>query len=673
MEPRILAKEMLRSALGSQRSARVGSLVRYWLPRVDQNLYSFEQSVRRMLGGQIDTVYTVAQIDPKKTGGRFAALALMGRVEKLTRRRNGDELRKRFNEVTETRYATAPDLMFTFGNSFLRLRDLDYAMKAFAQFVAVDKDDGRFHSGRKLLDYLEDRPTLNCIETILNGFESVQGADVPDLAMGLIEAIVNWNEKTGASVEIPEKLYMALLPITLNNMGDKFLSSGDAASALPFYLRSIKKVPDDALLRLQVGVTYFLAGRYQDAERHWNILATTREKTRTKLGIGSAKTRLLGDSFFIAIGHTAYIDTYIKAAKLGWRDVSRIIVPTSTGATLPGRALFPYLGKYVEQVHYLPGHIDDVVTKVGLYDSETGGDKSAATEVRIATTDDFWYGPSADGVVKWFAPHGAEVERAWKAGSNGPLFSMTNAETAHFRASMESIFGLPRDAWFVGVHVRTPGFHQKWHEAHPGTRNAEIETYREAINWIVAQGGWVVRLGDSHMPPYAPHERVIDYATSEFRSPDFDVMFCATCEFFLGTNSGFSVVPAMFGKPCALTNWSPLAIPNWYLDDVYVPKLVREKSTGRLLTFREMFSSIAGWSQFTKDYAKANLEVVENDPEDLLDATVEVFETVRGKFILSDDDKSRIERFNDIALANNGFVGSRISARFLKRYEYLLD
>jgi hypothetical protein len=44
-----------------------------------------------------------------------------------------------------------------------------------------------------------------------------------------------------------------------------------------------------------------------------------------------------------------------------------------------------------------------------------------------------------------------------------------------------------------------------------------------------------------------------------------------------------------------------------------------------------------------------------------------------GRFSLSKEHKGLIDRFNEIALAHNGFVGSRISARFLKRYRHLLD
>lgn len=618
-------------------------------------------------------VYNAANVDPIRQSNRLAAMALLGVVQKLVRRRDLAGLRKHFNAAVGTVHFKSRDLMFNFGNGFLQLGDVASAMRAYGQFVEIDPGDGRFHCGKKLLDYLEDDPTVDGVTVIVSELAGVEGYEVPDLVVGIFNAVRKLNDEEGVDIHLPEQMYRALPPLALNNMGDKLLSSGDAEGALRYYLHSIRKLPDDALLRLQVGVTYFLAGRYQDAERHWSILSATRQAARERLGLAGSRVRFLGDSFFPAIGHTAYIDTYIKSVKLGWREVDRIVAPVTPQAKLPGQSILRYLTRYVEQIAYPVGRIDDIVETVGLKRALQDAMPGTDTQIRIALTDDFWYGPSADGTIKWFAPHGAEVEKAWKERSNGPLFSITDKEQQSFRASMEQVFGLPRDAWFVGLHVRTPGFHQKWHDAHPGTRNAEIETYRKVIDWIIAQGGWVVRLGDANMPPYEPCERVIDYATSEYRNPDLDVLFCATCSYFVGTNSGLSVVPAMFGRPCALTNWSPVAIPNWYLDDVYVPKLVREKSTGRLLSFREMFSSVYGWSQFEKDYVESGMEIVENDPEDLMDATLEIHQAVMGGLRIGEEDEARIARFNAIAVENNGFVGSRISARFLKRYEHLLD
>ena len=238
---------------------------------------------------------------------------------------------------------------------------------------------------------------------------------------------------------------------------------------------------------------------------------------------------------------------------------------------------------------------------------------------------------------------------------------------------MQEIYGLPMDAWFVVLHVREPGYHAAWHKHHPGTRNAEISTYESVIDFVLSKGGWVVRGGDPTMTKIPVRERVIDYATSARRSPEIDILLCAECTYFIGTNSGFSVVPPVFGKRCALTNWSPIGIPNWYLDDIYIPKLVRRTQDKRVLTFTEMYSSIAGWSQFERDFKKTRFTIEDNDPEDLLATVQELHAEIFDEPVeVRPEDTARLQRFTEIALANGGYVGSRMSYRFLEKYEHLL-
>ena len=176
------------------------------------------------------------------------------------------------------------------------------------------------------------------------------------------------------------------------------------------------------------------------------------------------------------------------------------------------------------------------------------------------------------------------------------------------------------------------------------------------------------------MTPLTPRERVIDYAVSEHRSPEIDIYLCAECAYFVGTNSGFSVIPPVFGKRCALTNWSPIGIPNWYLDDIYIPKLIRKVSENRYLTFEEMYASFTGWSQFARDYEGTDFVVEDNSAEDLRDAAAELHAEVFGLPTgVSADDHDRLRRFNEISLAHGGYVGSRMGYRFMRKYSRLVE
>jgi putative glycosyltransferase (TIGR04372 family) len=151
-----------------------------------------------------------------------------------------------------------------------------------------------------------------------------------------------------------------------------------------------------------------------------------------------------------------------------------------------------------------------------------------------------------------------------------------------------------------------------------------------------------------------------------------DVFLCATCSFFIGTNSGLGLVPPAFGVPCVLTNWSPIAIPQWYPQDLFVPKLVRSDRDNRLLTFEELYATPAGWKQFEEYFSDHGLRVIDNTPDELRDVVVEMFERVSGAASYTADDERRRAEFERLAAHYTGYVGSRIGRDFLKEHYGLL-
>jgi putative glycosyltransferase (TIGR04372 family) len=430
---------------------------------------------------------------------------------------------------------------------------------------------------------------------------------------------------------------------------------------------------DDIGLRLQMGVTQFLAGRYVEAERELALTDYIRARARERWGVDNRNIRFLGDSWFAAIGHVACIDSYIKAMELGWRPRMATHALVDPDKPPPGVALLRRFSAYID-VQSTP-HKERGAVAGRVIGAPADRDPVADHAKRRleSLTEEFWYGPDGNGRIRWYAPLNAEVERAWKAAGRGPLLTIGEEERTTTRRMLAQVFGLPEDAWFVALHVREPGFHASWHRAHPGTRHADIAAYDRVIDMVTAAGGWVVRLGDRSMTGLPPRPRVIDYATSSFRNFDLDVFLCATCLYFVGTNSGLSLLPPLFGQRAVLTNWSPIAIPNWYLDDVYIPKLVRDERTGRHLSFGQMFGSIAGWTQWRRDYPEGVQTIEDNTADDLVDAVAELHAEVVEGVTVSAADQSLIDRFNAIAVDGGSYVGSRISARFLRKHQHLLD
>src|SRR5262249_39987977 len=96
---------------------------------------------------------------------------------------------------------------------------------------------------------------------------------------------------------------------------------------------------------------------------------------------------------------------------------------------------------------------------------------------------------------------------AW--GDAPPLLELTSEQKEAGERVLERA-GLPRGAWFVGLHVREGA---KGGKARSGP-DADIASYTEAIRRIIARGGWVIRMGIGGTPLGAM-ERVWDYANSD--------------------------------------------------------------------------------------------------------------------------------------------------------------
>ncbi len=182
-------------------------------------------------------------------------------------------------------------------------------------------------------------------------------------------------------------------------------------------------------------------------------------------------------------------------------------------------------------------------------------------------------------------------------------------------------FRLPKDAWFVCIHVREGGYSEDFENI----RNADINNYIEAIQYITNRGGWVFRMGDPSMKRLPPMEHVIDYANSRNRNALMDSFLIANCKYFVGTSSGILDTAILFNKPILLTN-----AVHWLMQlpqkrsDLIIFKHVHNKQDGRKLTLRQWLLSYkqlepSSWSSSEWYY-------LENSSQEILEAVKELIE-----------------------------------------------
>ncbi len=449
-----------------------------------------------------------------------------------------------------------------------------------------------------------------------------------------------------------------------------FMISGRLDLAKEVAIHLIKMKPDKFILEKslgihrQTGIICFLLGQNQEANHYLRLAGEIRKSYRKPST--PTKYRILSPDWFVAIGHIATLDYYLKLKCLSSQNDLRIVAPPheNVGCASDMLRKFSTLGISVVSFNELPYDYDQWAK-----DNHEPRWHQLSDLEKEAITDNFWEYEFSDGTILGYSHATSRIQKKWEQSGLPPLLQVTQDEKNWLDAFLRKL-GLPADAWFVCVHVRETGFHQKWNSIYPSMRDANIEDYYPAIQEIVNAGGWVLRMGDPSMRKIPPMHNVIDYAHSPHRTSLADLLLAASCRFFLGTNSGFATIPAIYGTPCALSNWVHIGWPLWPSQDLMICKLFREKATQRLLSLEEIFKQNLAFLQNWSDLP-VSVELIDNSSDDIRQLTLEMLSCFgTNKRALQDigAPKEFHTQYEELAKCYDTYVGSRFAGSFVKNY-----
>ena len=209
----------------------------------------------------------------------------------------------------------------------------------------------------------------------------------------------------------------------------------------------------------------------------------------------------------------------------------------------------------------------------------------------------------------------------WKNQFNDPIQVFLEERKSEIAKKSLSKLGICEGEWFVCVHVREGGFRQDY--SRRPYRNADIYNYLPAIEEIVNQGGWVVRMGDSTMKPLPKMRRVVDYPFTSYKNELMDLYLIKECRFYIGCQSGIYDAAVLFNKNILLTNmysWTfgyPLRF-----GDLGIIKHIYSKSEKRFLSIKELF--VGPWDlQNIYGFIGDEYEMFENKPEEIKELVIE--------------------------------------------------
>jgi len=354
------------------------------------------------------------------------------------------------------------------------------------------------------------------------------------------------------------------------------------------------------------------------------------------------------------IGHMGFLDTWLKMNLLGWRSWRKVFLLAPPGR-VANRHYLTYWDRHLTV-------ITDPVVCESLAPLAQAHAFPVASGLYLPGSTELLYFCEALGVV----------QKEWEAQGRAPLLTLSDADERRGRDALEKM-GVPRDAWFVCLHVRGSSFHKAGDSKHQAHRDADVLDYQLAIREVAEHGGWVFRMGDPTMPPLPEMERVIDYAHSPAKADWLDVFLCGRCRFFVGLASGLSQVAVSFGVPCVYVNWISNVLPAYSAKDVFIPKLFRSGSDDRIIPFAEMYDPSA-LNLNCNNYLllQHGLEVVDNESTEIRDAVLEMMDQLDGTRADSEEDRRLQERF-DRVLAAFGHKGyCRMAKAFLHKQSGLL-
>lgn len=266
----------------------------------------------------------------------------------------------------------------------------------------------------------------------------------------------------------------------------------------------------------------------------------------------------------------------------------------------------------------------------------------------------------------------AVVQKKWEAENRPPLLTLLSSDSERGWQCLQKM-GVPKDAWFVSLHVREGTFTGDEKNVIHNYRNSDINTYRKAVESIAKRGGWVVRIGDRNMKPMPPMPQAIDYPLSEWKSDWMDIFLLSQCRFFIGTCSGPCDVTPIFGVPSVLVNVWPMWEGTWSSKDIFIPKLLYSEVEDRYLTFKEA-SAPRLWKNYNSQLlASWGIGAVDNTLDEIDEIVVEMLDRLDGCSNDEEQDNQLQEKFNELAAPHLGYVpNNRVGKKFLSKWAPLL-
>jgi len=247
---------------------------------------------------------------------------------------------------------------------------------------------------------------------------------------------------------------------------------------------------------------------------------------------------------------------------------------------------------------------------------------------------------------------------------------------------LESL-GIKRGSKFVCVAFRDKSYlEKKFPQAdynYHYHRNANINSFIKSAKYLISKGYYVFRMGRQVKKKInLNHPKMIDYATSNFKSDFLDAFLSHECHFYVTSGSGAETFAYIFRKPMVYCSFVDFFLLNTFNSkNIYIFKnYILKKKKLTLSEIGKRYSNVMKLNYIKK----LNIKFKENSSKEILETIKEMLSNLKKK------NKSRIEfklqkkfrnNFKRLIKINNlqywhGKIRGSVGIYFLKRNLHLL-
>lgn len=250
---------------------------------------------------------------------------------------------------------------------------------------------------------------------------------------------------------------------------------------------------------------------------------------------------------------------------------------------------------------------------------------------------------------------------------DGQFMGLLNSKTSfRFLPEEEEIAKewMRRRGWadgepFVCLHVRDSSYltHSPLHGGdwfYHNYRDCDIDSFTEAVRYLIRKGYWVVRMGKiQHKPITYSNNKLIDFAFSDDKNDLVDIWLSANCRFYISTASGPVTLAAIYKVPMVFVNALPLLNSFMWRNRIWVPKHLIWEESGKPFTLKDYYLHD---HLNLVEFNAMKITIRDLSPSEILSAVEECEERISGTFIDDEADISLQRLFWDATLATPQFL-----------------